>query len=111
MSRYTSATDADRAAMLEAIGVESTDELFADIPANLRLERPLELDGRSETEVFDQLAALAARNADATRRPASSARGCTTTMFRRWPTRSSRARSSWTPYTPYQPEARRAGCR
>ena len=52
--------------MLEAIGVGSTDELFADIPAELRLDRPLELpDGLSETEVFDQLAALAARNADA----------------------------------------------
>ena len=29
---FTSLTDADRAAMLAAIGVESIDELFADIP-------------------------------------------------------------------------------
>ena len=29
MSRYTSATDADREAMLAAIGVESIDDLFA----------------------------------------------------------------------------------
>ena len=33
LSRYTSATDADRAAMLDAIGVGSVEELFADIPA------------------------------------------------------------------------------
>ena len=52
--------------MLEAIGVESIDELFADIPADVRLDRPLELpDGVSETEVLDELSALAARNADA----------------------------------------------
>ncbi|MCD6014413.1 MAG: Glycine dehydrogenase (decarboxylating), partial [Solirubrobacterales bacterium] len=66
MSRYTSATDADREAMLEAIGAGSVEELFADIPADLRLGQPLELaDGLSETEVFDRLAELAARNADA----------------------------------------------
>ena len=66
MSRYTSATDADRAAMLAEIGVASTDDLFVDIPAELRLGRPLDLpDGLSETEVFDLLAGLAALNADA----------------------------------------------
>ena len=32
MSRYTSATDADQQAMLDAIGVGSLEELFADIP-------------------------------------------------------------------------------
>jgi glycine cleavage system pyridoxal-binding protein P len=33
VSRYTSVTDADRAAMLEAIGISSVEELFAEIPA------------------------------------------------------------------------------
>jgi glycine cleavage system pyridoxal-binding protein P len=94
VSRYTSATDADRAAMLEAIGVGSTDALFADIPADLRLGRPLELpDGLSEAEVFDQIAALAATPTP-TPRPASSAPACTTTTCRPWSRRSSRARSS-----------------
>ena len=37
MTRYTSATDADRAQMLAEIGVSSIEELFADIPASLRL--------------------------------------------------------------------------
>ena len=43
VSRYTSATDADRQAMLDAIGVGSLDDLFAEIPAGVRLERPLDL--------------------------------------------------------------------
>ena len=66
MTRYTSNTDDDRAAMLDAIGVGSIDELFEDIPGPLRLGRPLDLpDGMPETEVSDRLSALAARNTDA----------------------------------------------
>jgi hypothetical protein len=41
VSRYTSATDGDRQEMLATIGVESIDELFADVPESLRLEEPL----------------------------------------------------------------------
>ena len=63
MSGYVSATDADRREMLATIGVSSIDELFADIPAGLRLARELALDaGLSEQEVFDELRALAGRN-------------------------------------------------
>ena len=36
-------TDADTAAMLSSIGVASADDLFASIPADLRLKRPLDL--------------------------------------------------------------------
>ena len=39
VTRYTSATDADRREMLAAIGVDSIEDLFADIPAALRLAR------------------------------------------------------------------------
>ena len=60
MTRYTSNTDADRAAMLDAIGVGSVDELFEDIPESLRLGRPLDLpDGMAETDVYDRLRELA----------------------------------------------------
>ena len=63
MSTYTSATDADRRAMLDAIGVGSLDELFSEIPEAVRLDRPLDIPaGMSETEVFDHLSQLAARN-------------------------------------------------
>lgn len=40
---YTAHTDADRRRMLEAIGVASVEDLFADIPAGVRLRRPLDL--------------------------------------------------------------------
>ena len=40
---YLALTDADREAMLEAIGVSSIEELFADLPAGVRLDRELEL--------------------------------------------------------------------
>ena len=43
MTRYTSATDSDREAMLAEIGVASIEELFAEIPPSLRLGRALEL--------------------------------------------------------------------
>ena len=39
--------------MLAEIGVSSVEELFADIPAALRLDRPLDLDdGLAEQEVY-----------------------------------------------------------
>jgi glycine dehydrogenase subunit 1 len=110
VSRYTSATDADRASMLDAIGVQSTDELFADIPEKLRLDRPLELpDGRSETEVFDELAALAARNAHADAETCFIGAG----MYDHYVPALVEAivsRSEFlTPYTPYQPEVSQGG--
>jgi glycine dehydrogenase subunit 1 len=110
VTRYTSATDADRAAMLEAIGVGSTDALFADIPADLRLGRDLDLpDGLSEAEVFDQLAALAARNADADSETCFLGAG----MYDHYVPALVEAiisRSEFlTPYTPYQPEVSQGG--
>ena len=43
MSRYTSVTDEDLQAMLDAIGVGSLEDLFADIPRAVRLGRELDL--------------------------------------------------------------------
>src|SRR5262245_65416685 len=52
--------------MLDAIGVGSVDDLFAEIPSGLRLAGELDLPpGLSETECFDHLASLAERNAHA----------------------------------------------
>ena len=66
MSRYTSATDADREAMLERIGAGSIDELFADIPESVRLDRAIDLPaGKPEQEVYAYLRDLAARNVSA----------------------------------------------
>jgi glycine dehydrogenase subunit 1 len=59
---YSPHTDADRARMLEAIGVASVDDLFADIPASVRAsdwDLPPSL---AEQEVRAELARLAGRN-------------------------------------------------
>lgn len=41
--RYIPNTDADRQAMLRRIGMPDTDALFADVPPEVRLRRPLDL--------------------------------------------------------------------
>ncbi len=61
---YLALTDADREAMLDAIGVSSIEELFADVPAGVRLERELELPSAlSEQELTAYFEAMAAENA------------------------------------------------
>ena len=65
---YLSLTDADRDAMLAAIGVDSVDELFRDVPAGVRFGRELDLEPPlTELELQRHLEALAARNVDTTR--------------------------------------------
>jgi glycine dehydrogenase subunit 1 len=59
---YIPLTPDDRAAMLAAIGVASTDDLFADIPAAYRhpsIDLP---DALTELELLDEMGTLAARN-------------------------------------------------
>jgi glycine dehydrogenase subunit 1 len=61
---YLSLTDADREAMLEAIGVASIDELFEQVPAGVRFERELDVPpALGEAELMRHLEELAARNA------------------------------------------------
>ncbi len=110
MSRYTSATDNDRREMLDQIGVESIDELFEDIPEGMRLGRPLALpDGMPETEVYDRLAALAARNIHAEAEASFLGAG----MYDHYVPAivdAITSRSEFlTPYTPYQPEISQGG--
>ena len=52
--RYLPKSDSERREMLEACGLGSTDELFAHLPAEARLLRPLNLDpGKSEYDIVD----------------------------------------------------------
>ena len=54
---------AERQAMLESIGASSIDDLFAQIPDSIRLQRPLQLPGPlSEWELERKMRGLAARN-------------------------------------------------
>jgi glycine dehydrogenase subunit 1 len=110
VSRYTSATPADRAEMLAAIGVESTAELFEQIPAELRLDRPLALpEGMSEAEVYERLAALAARNADCEEQVCFLGAGMYDHYVPAIVDAITQRSEFLTPYTPYQPEISQGG--
>src|SRR5919197_6532327 len=63
--RYIPNTDADRQAMLEAMGLTSIEEFFKSIPHDVRLARALDIPKMlSEQEVLRQMRTLASRNAD-----------------------------------------------
>jgi glycine dehydrogenase subunit 1 len=110
MSRYTGVTDEDLRAMLGAIGVDSLEGLFADIPESVRLGREIDLPpGRSEQEVYEHLAALARRNRSAEEEITFLGAG----MYDNYvpaliDTLLSRS-EFLTPYTPYQPEISQGG--
>src|SRR3954453_14140850 len=110
MSRYTSATDADRQAMLAAVGVDTIDDLFADVPEGVRLGRALDLPpGKPEQEVYAKLRDLAASNTSAEDELTFLGAG----MYDHYVPAlidSILQRSEFlTPYTPYQPEISQGG--
>jgi glycine dehydrogenase subunit 1 len=110
MSSYTSATDADRREMLDAIGVESIDELFSAVPEGVRLGRPLDLPPvKPEQEVYGRLRDLAARNVSTEDEISFLGAG----MYDHYVPSlidSILSRSEFlTPYTPYQPEISQGG--
>jgi glycine dehydrogenase subunit 1 len=110
VSRYTAVTQADLAAMLATIGVDSVEELFSSIPAAVRLDREIDLaDGLSESEVYAHLRELAAKNVSAEDEVCFLGAG----MYDHYvPAMIDMllGRSEFlTPYTPYQPEVSQGG--
>ncbi|MES5396959.1 aminomethyl-transferring glycine dehydrogenase subunit GcvPA [Bacillus amyloliquefaciens] len=64
--RYLPATEQDKKEMLKAIGAETIDELFADIPEDVRFQKDYQIKkAKSETELTRELTKLAAKNKDA----------------------------------------------
>ncbi len=60
---YLPLTDEDRREMLAAIGVKSVDDLFNDIPAEVRLQREMDLPpALAESEAISHLNSLASKN-------------------------------------------------
>jgi glycine dehydrogenase subunit 1 len=91
--------------MLAAIGAESIDALFADVPEGVRLGRPIDLPGgKPEQEVYGYLRDLAAQNVSAEDEISFLGAG----MYDHYVPAlidSILSRSEFlTPYTPYQPE-------
>src|SRR4051794_36723282 len=96
--------------MLAEIGVDSVDDLFEQIPEPLRLGRPLNLaDGLSENEVFERMAALAGRNADADAEVCFIGAGMYDHYVPAIVDAITQRSEFLTPYTPYQPEVSQGG--
>ena len=105
MTRYTSATDADRREMLARIGASTIDELFAELPAEVRLDGEVGLaPGMAETEVYDVLARLASRNAHAENELCFIGAGMYDHYVPALVDAIAQRSEFLTPYTPYQPE-------
>ncbi|HEX5951400.1 MAG TPA: glycine dehydrogenase, partial [Actinomycetota bacterium] len=103
--RYAPHTDEDVGAMLEAIGLASLDDLFAQIPEAVRLDRPLDLpEGVSEPEVVQDLADLAARNRSADELVCFAGGGAYDHYVPAAVWALAGRSEFYTSYTPYQPE-------
>ena len=63
MGSYIPSTSEERQAMLETIGISDIHELFAHVPQEALLSRPLDLpEGQSERDVAHAMQAMAAKN-------------------------------------------------
>jgi glycine dehydrogenase subunit 1 len=111
LTRYTSVTDSDLAAMLAAIGVSSVREIFdRQIPEAVRLDRPLDLpDGMGEQDVYEHLRALAARNTSAEDELCFLGAGMYDHYVPAIVDMLMERSEFLTPYTPYQPEISQGG--
>jgi glycine dehydrogenase subunit 1 len=110
MTRYTAVAPEDLAPMLELIGVRSVDELYAQVPAAVRLGRPLDLPaGMAEQDVYAHLRELADRNVSCEDELSFLGGG----MYDHYVPAiidMLTSRSEFlTPYTPYQPEVSQGG--
>ncbi len=111
MSRYTTTTDADLEHMLQAIGVDSLEEIFdRQIPSGVRLRERLDIpEGLPEQDVYAHLRDLAAKNTSAEDEVCFLGAG----MYDHYVPAvidMLMSRSEFlTPYTPYQPEISQGG--
>ncbi len=102
MNPYISNTNEDRALMLKAIGVESVEELFEDLPQSVKLKDSVPIsEGMSEYEVLEYIKALANKN---TKGISFLGEGCYDHFIPAVVQAISSLPSFVTAYTPYQPE-------
>jgi len=102
---YLYNTPEDQRAMLEAIGAASIEELFASIPAELRLQRPLAIPpALSEMELTQQLAGMAAKNVPAGQKVCFLGGGCYDHFIPAVVDEIASRGEFYTSYTPYQAE-------
>lgn len=105
MSVYIPQTDMDRKAMLERIGLPDQESLFSGIPAEVRLEQPLELKKPvSEYELAREAGAMAAANLPASKTPCFLGAGSYDRLIPSAVRHLTQRSEFYTAYTPYQPE-------
>ena len=91
--------------MLAVVGIDTLDDLFDEIPAAVRLDRPLALpDGVSEMEILADLRGLAARDRHADELVCFAGRGAYDHYVPSLVWALAGRSEFYTSYTPYQPE-------
>jgi len=103
--RYIPHTDEDIREMLQAVGVESVDDLFSEVPSALRLDRPLDLpQPLAEGPLLKELERLAAGNATASSHLSFLGGGAYNHFIPAVVDHLISRSEFYTAYTPYQPE-------
>ena len=103
--RYLPLTDADRRAMLQAIGVGSLDSLYRDVPEGVRLKAPVELPRHmGELEVEREFQAFASGNLGTASVPSFLGAGAYRHHIPASVDHLIQRGEFLTSYTPYQPE-------
>ncbi|HLR64936.1 MAG TPA: aminomethyl-transferring glycine dehydrogenase subunit GcvPA [Pseudogracilibacillus sp.] len=103
--RYLPMTEEDKQAMLDTIGIESTEELFTDIPEEIRFNREYDLKTPpSEYELKKELSALAAKNANLNEYTSFLGAGVYNHHLPSVVNHVISRSEFYTAYTPYQPE-------
>jgi glycine dehydrogenase subunit 1 len=104
MSHYISITDAERAEMLKAIGVEQVADLFVDVPEAVRFPDVQLPPPMSEIALRRELNALSGANANATTHSMFLGAGAYNHFVPSAVDQILRRSEFYTAYTPYQPE-------
>jgi len=103
--RFAPHTEDDISEMLAALGLSSLDELFGEIPADVRLDRPLNIpDGVSEMELIHDMRTLAAGNRSADQLVCFAGGGAYDHYIPSVVWALAGRSEFYTSYTPYQPE-------
>jgi glycine dehydrogenase subunit 1 len=103
--KFAPHTEDDIREMLETVGVASLDDLFEEIPSDVRLDRPLDIPaGVSEMEMLADLRSLAARDRHAEEMVCFAGRGAYDHYIPSLVWALAGRSEFYTSYTPYQPE-------
>lgn len=103
--RYLPMTEADKAEMLEKIGVNTTDELFAEIPESIRFKGELQLKNpANEADLKKEMTKMANKNANFTEYSSFLGAGVYDHFIPSVVDHVISRSEFYTAYTPYQPE-------